>query len=99
MRTQDLIDAITSGLSQSDRLIALDTRLGLNKLVPQRVVGRSRLGRHFEFTVDVLSTSGNIELKTLIAQPVTLWIQQSDNSYQPTTAMCIRREGWDRMGD
>jgi len=46
-------------------------------------VGHSRLGRHFEFTVDVVSLSGNIELKTLIAQPVTLWIQQSDKSYQP----------------
>jgi type VI secretion system secreted protein VgrG len=57
--------------------------LGLNTFVPQRVVGRSRLGRHFEFTVDVLSTWDNIELKTLIAKPVTLWIQQSDKSYQP----------------
>ncbi|WP_256737829.1 phage late control D family protein, partial [Paraburkholderia fungorum] len=25
----------------------------------------------------------NIELKTLIAQPVTLWIQQTDQSYAP----------------
>jgi hypothetical protein len=53
MGTQDFISAITGGLSQSDRLIRLDTKLGPNKLVPQRVVGRSRLGRHFEFTVDV----------------------------------------------
>jgi type VI secretion system secreted protein VgrG len=83
MGTQDFISAITGGLSQSDRLIRLDTKLGPNKLVPQRVVGRSRLGRHFEFTVDVVSTLGNVELKTLIAQPVTLWIQQSDKSYQP----------------
>jgi type VI secretion system secreted protein VgrG len=83
MRTQNLIAAITSGLSQSDRLITLDTKLGFDTLVPQRVVGRSRLGRHFEFTVDVVSTSSNVELKTLIAQPVTLWIQQSDKSYQP----------------
>lgn len=52
-------------------------------LLPQRVVGRSRIGRHFEFTVDVVSTSGSIELKTLIAQPVTLWIQQADKSYLP----------------
>lgn len=83
MGTQDLLRAITSNLSQSDRLIKLDTNLAPNSLVPQRVVGRSRLGRHFEFTVDVVSLSGNIELKTLIAQPVTLWIQQSDKSYQP----------------
>jgi type VI secretion system secreted protein VgrG len=83
MGEQDLISTITGGLSQSDRLLKLDTPLGSNTLVPQRVVGRSRLGRHFEFTVDVVSTNGSIELKTLIAQPVTLWIQQTDKSYLP----------------
>lgn len=72
MGTQDLIETITEALSQSDRLITLDTKLGTNTLVPQRAVGRSRLGRHFEFTVDVVSSLGNIELKNLIAQPVTL---------------------------
>ncbi len=61
----------------------LDTALGNNVLVPQRVVGHSRIGRHFEFTVDVVSTSATIELKTLIAQPVTLWVQQTDRSYLP----------------
>jgi type VI secretion system secreted protein VgrG len=83
MGTQDLFGAPSGDLSQSERLIALDTKLGSNTLVAQRVVGRSRLGRHFEFTVDAVSTSGNVELKTLIAQPVTLWIQQSDKSYRP----------------
>ena len=83
MGAQDLISTITGGVSQSDRLLKLDTPLGSNTLVPQRVVGRSRLGRHFEFTVDVVSTSGSVELKTLIAQPVTLWIQQADKSYLP----------------
>jgi type VI secretion system secreted protein VgrG len=80
---QDLTDTIRNGLSQNDRLIKLDTSLGRDCLVPQRVVGCSRLGRHFEFTVDVISISNKVELKTLIAQPVTLWIQQSDKSYQP----------------
>jgi type VI secretion system secreted protein VgrG len=83
MGTQNLIGVITGGLSQGNRLISLDTKLGANALVPQRVVGRSRLGRHFEFTIDAVSTSGSVELKTLIAQAVTLWIQQSDKSYQP----------------
>jgi type VI secretion system secreted protein VgrG len=83
MSTQDGISAITGGLIQQDRLLKLDTPLGANALVPQRAVGRSRIGRHFEFTVDVVSTSGSVELKTLIAQPVTLWIQQADKSYLP----------------
>lgn len=83
MGTQNLIGVITGGLSQGNRLISLDTKLGANALVPQRVVGRLRLGRHFEFTIDAVSTSDSVELKTLIAQAVTLWIQQSDKSYQP----------------
>ncbi len=76
MGAQDIIGAITGGLIQSDRLVKLDTSLGNNVLVPQRVVGHSRIDCHFEFIADVVSTSESIELKTLIAQPVTLWIQQ-----------------------
>jgi type VI secretion system secreted protein VgrG len=83
MGAQDIIGAITGGLVQSDRLLKLDTSLGNNVLVPQRVVGHSRIGRHYEFTADVVSTSGTVELKTLIAQPVTLWVQQTDKSYLP----------------
>ncbi|MGQ7940048.1 type VI secretion system Vgr family protein [Paraburkholderia sp. D1E] len=83
MGAQDIIAAITGGLVQSDRLLKLDAPQGNNALVPQRVIGHSRIGRHYEFTVDVVSTTDTVELKTLIAQPVTLWIQQTDKSYQP----------------
>ncbi|MFM0737749.1 type VI secretion system tip protein TssI/VgrG [Paraburkholderia xenovorans] len=83
MSARELIRIVAGGLIQQDRLLKLDSPLGANVLVPQRVVGHSRIGRHFEFTVDVVSTSGGIELKTLIAQPVTLWIQQADKSYLP----------------
>jgi type VI secretion system secreted protein VgrG len=83
MSAQDIIGVITGGLVQSDRLLKLDTSLGTDVLVPQRVVGRSRIGRDYEFTADVVSTSGAVELKTLIAQPATLWIQQTDKSYLP----------------
>ncbi len=83
MGAQDVIAAITGGLAQGDRLLKLDTLLGSDVLVPQLAVGNSRVGRHFEFTLDIVSMSSNIELKKLIAQPVTLWIQQSDKSYLP----------------
>jgi type VI secretion system secreted protein VgrG len=83
MGAQDIIGAITGGLIQSDRLLKLDSPLGNNVLLPQRVIGRSRMGRHYEFLVDVVSTADTIELKTLIAQPVTLWIEQTDSSYLP----------------
>ena len=83
MAALDSILALSNGLVQSSRLVKLDTPLGNNVLLPQRVVGHSRIGRDGLFTVDALSTSDTIELKTLIAQPVTLWILQSDQSYLP----------------
>ncbi|MEX3973205.1 type VI secretion system Vgr family protein [Paraburkholderia caribensis] len=82
MGAQDIIGLTARGLMQQGRLLKLDSPLGDNILVPQRAIGRSRLGRNFDFTVEVMSTSGAIELKSLIAQPVTLWIQQFDKAYQ-----------------
>jgi len=83
MGAQDIAGAIQGGLIQQDRLVKLDTPLGSNVLLPQRVYGRSRIGRHFEFTVDLVSTRDDIQLKKLIAQPVTLWLEQTDKSYLP----------------
>jgi len=98
MAALDNLMALGSGLVQGDRLVKLDTPLGNNVLLPQRVVGHSRIGRDGLFTVDALSTSDTIELKTLIAQPVTLWILQSDQSYLPHhgyvhTAMRLGSDG------
>ncbi|MFL9949267.1 type VI secretion system tip protein TssI/VgrG [Paraburkholderia agricolaris] len=83
MDAQDIVRAIQGGLIQQDRLLKLDTPLGSNVLLPQRAVGWSRIGRQFDFTLDVQSTSGNIKLKKLIGRSVTLWIQQADKSYLP----------------
>ncbi|WP_321855179.1 type VI secretion system Vgr family protein [Paraburkholderia tropica] len=83
MGAQDLIAAITGGVAQTDRLIKLDTPLGDNVLLPQRAVGHARMGRDYGFMLDVVSTNENVELKKLIAQPVTLWLQQADQTYLP----------------
>ncbi len=83
MGAQDLIAAITGGLVQTGRLLRLDTPLGNNVLLPQRVIGHSRIGRDYGFTLDAVSTDGHIELKTLIAQPVTFWLQQTGQPYLP----------------
>jgi type VI secretion system secreted protein VgrG len=83
MGTMDAIGAITGGLSQQGRLLKLDTPAGHNALLPHRVAGCSRIGRDFLFQLDCVSTSGDVQLKTLIGQSVTLWIQQADRSYLP----------------
>ncbi|WP_410804985.1 contractile injection system protein, VgrG/Pvc8 family, partial [Paraburkholderia sp. SIMBA_053] len=79
----DLATVLGAGMDQSRRLLKLDTALGGNTLVPVRVVGTSRIGRNYDFTVDVASLKDSIELKSLIAKPVTLWTQQTDSSYLP----------------
>ncbi len=83
MNSQDIIALFGSGVLQSGRLMTLNTLLGPNQLVPHIAVGKSRLGRNFEFVLDVVSLKDSIALKTLIAQPVTLWTQQADESYLP----------------
>lgn len=68
---------------QEGRLLQLVTPLGDNLLLPQRVIAHARLGRFYEYTVDCVSGQDDIELKRLIAQGVTLWIQKGDGSYAP----------------
>ncbi|HTH77182.1 MAG TPA: phage late control D family protein, partial [Trinickia sp.] len=79
-----LFDALFYGNAQHNRLIRLDTPLGEDWLVPMYAKGRSRLGRDYEFVVDVATSyADRLDLKVLIAQPVTLWLQQSDGDYLP----------------
>ncbi|SEO39835.1 type VI secretion system secreted protein VgrG [Duganella sp. CF517] len=70
-------------VEQHDRLVKLTTPLGENVLIPQRVLADDRLARGYEYWLDCLSVVHDIELKKLIAQPVTLWVRQQDRNYLP----------------
>lgn len=84
MNMTELVQAIRGGLIQHDRLLKTDIpSLPVNTLIPRRAVLHSELGRDFSVTLDAVSTAGDIELKTLIARPMTLWIQQANRSYLP----------------
>ncbi len=48
-----------------------------------RAVIYSEFDRDFSVTLDIVSMAGDIEPKTLIAQTMTLWIQQANKSYLP----------------
>ncbi|QBQ98303.1 type VI secretion system tip protein VgrG [Paraburkholderia pallida] len=98
MNLTELAQIIRGGLIQQDRLIKTDISvLPENALVPRRAVIHSELGRDFSVTLDMVSTARDIELKTLIAQPMTLWIQQADKSYIPVNGYIhtARRLGGD----
>ncbi|MBY4831380.1 type VI secretion system Vgr family protein [Burkholderia dolosa] len=84
MNVTELAQAIRGGLIQQGRLLKTDIpALPNNALVPRRAVTRSELGRDFSVVLDLVSTASDVELKTLIAQPITLWIQQTNKSYLP----------------
>ncbi len=83
MDARNVVGVIMGGLSQQDRLLKLDTPAGSDVLLPHRVIGRSRIGRDYLFMLDCVSTSSDVQLKTLIAQAATLWIQQASGSYLP----------------
>ncbi|AIO33285.1 Rhs element Vgr family protein [Burkholderia cenocepacia] len=84
MNMTEFAQAIRGGLIQQDRLLKIDIpSLPNNALVPSRAVIHSKLGRDFSVVLDMVSAASDIELKTLIAQPVTLWIQQANESYLP----------------
>ncbi len=74
---------LKTGIEQAHRALILESPLGPQVLLPQRVVGESRIGREFEMTVDVVSRERAIELKKLMAKGVTLWVRQRDNIYLP----------------
>ena len=69
--------------AQQNRLIKLDTPLGADILLPQRVIAHERLGSGYTYTVDCLTSREDIGLKQLIAQPVTLWLRQANGEYLP----------------
>ncbi|RKP46979.1 type VI secretion system Vgr family protein [Trinickia fusca] len=84
MASNRLFDAVYSGGAQRNRLLKLDTSLGEDWLFPLHAKGTSHIGRDYEFVVDSFSYRGDrIELKALIGEAITLWIQQTDGSYQP----------------
>ncbi|NIF70518.1 type VI secretion system tip protein VgrG [Burkholderia sp. Ap-962] len=84
MNLTDLIQALQGGLIQQDRLVKTDVpTLPDNALIPRRAVTYSELSGDFNVTLDMVSTASDIELKSLIAQPMTLWIQQANKSYLP----------------
>ncbi|OLO04580.1 type VI secretion system Vgr family protein, partial [Salinicola socius] len=77
----DLLDTFDIGLSQSQRLLTLE--IAGASLLPHRLVGEERVSEPFTYTLDCISQQGDIELKTLMAQPARLSILQADGSYRP----------------
>ncbi|KAA0020832.1 type VI secretion system tip protein VgrG [Salinicola corii] len=75
-----LLDTFDIDLSQSQRLLTLD--IAGASFIPHRLVGEERVSEPFCYRLDCISQQGDIELKTLMAQPANLSILQADGSYR-----------------
>jgi type VI secretion system secreted protein VgrG len=80
---QEAINKMFMGIGQESRLLKLDSPLGSDVLLPQRAYGVDRMTVGYDYIVDLLSLDPAIELKQLIAQPVTLWVLQDHAAYLP----------------
>ncbi|SEF73035.1 type VI secretion system secreted protein VgrG [Marinobacterium lutimaris] len=77
------LDSFDTPLSQSQRLVKLS--LGSTSgaaLIPHRLVGEQRVSEPYRYVVDCFSQQGDIELKTLMAQPASLSLLQASGGYQ-----------------
>ncbi|MCK0746729.1 type VI secretion system Vgr family protein [Chromohalobacter nigrandesensis] len=75
-----LLDTFDIDLSPSQRLLTLD--IAGASLLPHRLVGEERVSEPFSYTLDCISQQGDLELKTLMAQPARLSILQADGGYR-----------------
>lgn len=84
---------LETGIEQAYRALILESPLGPQVLLPQRVAGGSRIGRGFEMTVDVVSSERAIELKKLMAKPARYGSGSGTTPIIPITASFSRRDG------
>ncbi len=70
-------------ITQHRRLLQLDSPLGPDVLLPQRLIATERLNDGYEVTIDLLTTHTGLALEQLISQPVTLWIRQHEGETLP----------------
>lgn len=80
----DINELFGIDISQSQRLLKLDINAAL---IPHRLVGEEHLSQPFRYTLDCFSQNGQIELKTLMAQPATLSVLQADGRYRQIHAL------------
>jgi type VI secretion system secreted protein VgrG len=71
-----MADLRKSSATQRHRTIAVDTVLGEDVLLLQRMVGGESLGRLFEFHLDLLSTDADIDLEAALGTNVTVRYHQ-----------------------
>ncbi|ALM52436.1 type VI secretion system Vgr family protein [Halomonas huangheensis] len=81
----NILESFDVTLTQDERLLQL--QLPGSDFIPHRLVGEERLSRPSTYTLDCISQNGDIELKTLMAQPAELSLRQANGSYRRVSGL------------
>ena len=71
---------MSNGMTQTERLITINSALGPNKLAVRSLSGHEEISRLFTFQLDLLSEDHAIDAKQIVGKPVALSILLSDGS-------------------
>ena len=78
----------TAGTStREDRLLAIDTPLGKDKLVLTELTGEEEISQPFLFTAAMRSEDPDIKPESLIGSKVTMWIKRETTEQVPISSM------------
>lgn len=75
--TQRIRQAFAAIYHQRARLVTIESALGRDALVVERLSGREAVSECFQLEVDCVAPSAQFELKTLIGEPLTLRLMQA----------------------
>src|SRR5215831_9726902 len=84
--TQDRPPAAAS-FTQENRLLAIDTPLGKDKLLLTRLAGEEEISKPFSFDVSMFSDNQEIAPESLIGRKVTMWIRNYHAGEVPISGM------------
>jgi type VI secretion system secreted protein VgrG len=84
-------DNASEGYTQSGKIIAIDTPLGADALLLTSLEGEDQLSRCFLYTIEFVTKTADDEVRSLIGQRITLWLQNKlETERQPVNGF-IRR--------
>jgi type VI secretion system secreted protein VgrG len=73
--------------TRKDRLLAIETPLGKDKLVLTELAGEEEISKPFTFTTTLRSEDANLQPESLIGSKVTIWIRRDTEEPVPISGM------------
>ena len=88
------IGAEETAYTQENRLLAIDTPLGKDKVLLTGLDGHDEISRGFRFTLEMATEATDAEIHSLLGKPVTIWLSnQSSAPRRPVNGVIRKLSG------